>query len=286
MSNKFAIFDLDNCIADDAWRIPLVDWSAADSGKRYQAYHEACEGDKTGNRHILMDHINNGDHLFFLTGRPNAVRQKTVAWLQKRLTEALDSGIITRIPTWGLLMRNDGDERRTVDIKRSQLQSLAGDWGQALSDCTGAYDDREDIVEMYKHAGLPAKVVCIHNVDAYNPPAPAAPAIVERAAPTLHTAADAMMAGAALFAERNGVYRDNYLRVAPIMAALFPEGAPPGVLHNSSFHLLELMVVKLTRFAISGLTHKDSIEDTMVYAAMIAANIQRGLSAANQESKK
>lgn len=279
MNKNFAIFDLDNCIADDAWRIPLVDWSAKDSGKRYEAYHKACAGDKPGNLHLLMQHVSDGEEIFFLTGRPNAVRSETAQWIEAQVAALLAAGAIMQAPLWALLMRNDNDERRSVDIKRCQIQSLAGDWARALSDCTMAYDDREDIVEMYREAGLPATVVRIHDVDAYNPP-PAA-VIAARQTPT---AADAMTAGAALFAERNGVYQDNYLRVGPIMAALFPDGAPPSVLHNPSFHLLELIVVKLTRFAISGLAHKDSIEDTMVYAAMIAANIQRGLSAASKEN--
>lgn len=277
MNNKFVIFDIDNCIADDAWRIPLVDWSAADPGKRYEIYHRACGGDEAGNVDILFKHVSAGEDLFFLTGRPNAVRAQTTPWIESLLAQIVSSLGSAHLPRWHLLMRNDGDERPSVDIKRDQLRSLVADWEVSLADCTAAYDDRSDIVEMYMQAGLHGRVLCVHNVDAYNKPSPT---IAQQRAPT---AADAMTAGAALFAERNGVYQDNYLRVGPIMAALFPEGAPPSVLHNPSFHLLELIVVKLTRFAISGLAHKDSIEDTMVYAAMIAANIQRGLSAASKE---
>lgn len=73
------------------------------------------------------------------------------------------------------------------------------------------------------------------------------------------------------YRERNQVYGDNYKNVGRIMAILFPNGAPAELLHSDHFHLFELMVVKLTRFAISDLSHQDSIHDTAVYAAMIEA---------------
>jgi hypothetical protein len=47
----------------------------------------------------------------------------------------------------------------------------------------------------------------------------------------------------------------------------------------NKWHLFELMVVKLTRFANSGLTHQDSIHDLAVYAAMVESIV-------NQETKQ
>lgn len=75
------------------------------------------------------------------------------------------------------------------------------------------------------------------------------------------------------FREHNLSYSDNYRMVAPIMKTLFPEGVPMHVLFSDSWHLFELIIVKLTRFAISGLTHEDSIQDAGVYCAMINAII-------------
>jgi hypothetical protein len=54
-----------------------------------------------------------------------------------------------------------------------------------------------------------------------------------------------------------------------MMKVLFPDGVPPQVLHSDQFHLFELKLVKLSRFAISNLTHLDSIHDDAVYSAMI-----------------
>lgn len=71
------------------------------------------------------------------------------------------------------------------------------------------------------------------------------------------------------FRERNKVYGSNYKMVGPMMKVLFPDGVPPELLHSDKFHLFELKLVKISRFAISGMTHVDSIHDDAVYSAMI-----------------
>jgi len=70
------------------------------------------------------------------------------------------------------------------------------------------------------------------------------------------------------FRERNAVYGDNFRMVAKLMAVLFPKGVPPELVVQDHFHLFELILVKLSRYAISDLTHIDSIHDLAVYAAM------------------
>lgn len=87
--------------------------------------------------------------------------------------------------------------------------------------------------------------------------------------PKQKTAADILTEMAATYRERNAVYGDNFRMVGKLMAVLFPNGVPPEVLHSDQFHLFELKLVKLSRFAISGLTHQDSIHDDGVYSAMI-----------------
>jgi len=77
-----------------------------------------------------------------------------------------------------------------------------------------------------------------------------------------------------LFEKRNAVYKDNFRVVGVVMHALF-DGDPPRLESSADYarwHLFELVVVKLTRYArqynVGG--HKDSIEDQMVYLAMVA----------------
>jgi hypothetical protein len=71
------------------------------------------------------------------------------------------------------------------------------------------------------------------------------------------------------FRQRNAVYGDNYRMVAKLVKVLFPNGVPSELVVTDQWHLFELKLVKISRFAISGLTHIDSIHDDAVYAAMI-----------------
>lgn len=83
-------------------------------------------------------------------------------------------------------------------------------------------------------------------------------------------AADILADMAETFRERNKVYGDNYKRVGDVMIALFPNGVNISTAEEfNKWHLFELMIVKLTRFANSNLTHIDSIHDCAVYAAMV-----------------
>lgn len=72
------------------------------------------------------------------------------------------------------------------------------------------------------------------------------------------------------FRERNKQYGDNWRMVGQLMVVMFPQGVQ---LHSAAdydlWHLFELLIVKLSRFAIGKLQHKDSIHDLAVYAAMI-----------------
>ncbi len=84
------------------------------------------------------------------------------------------------------------------------------------------------------------------------------------------TAADLLLEASNTFRERNAVYGDNYLRVGAVMRELFPDGMQLRTAEEfNKWHLFELMIVKLTRFVNSGLTHEDSIRDLVVYGSMV-----------------
>jgi hypothetical protein len=77
---------------------------------------------------------------------------------------------------------------------------------------------------------------------------------------------------AATYRERNAGYKDNAVMVGQIMEVLFPHGVTIRTANDHHvYHLFELMIVKLTRFVKSDLTHEDSIHDLSVYAAMVEA---------------
>lgn len=87
--------------------------------------------------------------------------------------------------------------------------------------------------------------------------------------------ADLLAKMADTYRERNAVYGDNWRTVGQVMISLFPDGIRLETAKSfNEWHLFELIVVKLTRFANSKLTHADSIHDIAVYAAMIEAAIK------------
>lgn len=92
----------------------------------------------------------------------------------------------------------------------------------------------------------------------------------------MKTAADILAEMADTYRERNKVYGDNYKRVGDVMMALFPNGVTLETAEQFNiWHLFELIVVKITRFANSKLQHQDSIHDLAVYAAMVESLIRK-----------
>lgn len=75
---------------------------------------------------------------------------------------------------------------------------------------------------------------------------------------------------AATYEERQQQYGEAYLMTGKVLQVLFPDGI---VLSSESefnkWHLLDQIVAKLCRYAMSGKTHADSVHDIAVYAAMI-----------------
>lgn len=70
------------------------------------------------------------------------------------------------------------------------------------------------------------------------------------------------------FRERSQQYKSNWQMVGGMMKVLFPDGVPPKLVTTQQFHLFELVLVKLSRYAVSNLQHRDSIHDAAVYAIM------------------
>ena len=158
---KFVIVDLDNCIADDAWRIPHIRWQKRDLNHRYHAYHLLAGFDECANEDLFVPARDGREQLVVFTARPVMYRPITEEWLRRK-----------NIPVVALLMRNDNDHRPSVELKRSMLLSLQELYSIPLSSVTAAYDDRADVVAMFTHHGIRAQVRAIHSVCAYTPPFP------------------------------------------------------------------------------------------------------------------
>jgi hypothetical protein len=72
------------------------------------------------------------------------------------------------------------------------------------------------------------------------------------------------------FKERKKIYGDNWERIGPVLAALFPDGVTLETAddHNQ-YHLFMMIMVKVTRVATTDVKHQDSAHDIAVYAAML-----------------
>lgn len=148
------ILDIDNCIADDEWRIPHVDWKRTDPMARYRKYHELSPWDVVRNM-VLYYHE---PECLVLTARPVLYRIATEEWLRRAGVRALH-----------LVMRNNDDHRPSLDVKRQQVRWLVEHYDVKLDSIRIAYDDRPEIVAMYQSLGIPAEVRAIHNTTAYGP---------------------------------------------------------------------------------------------------------------------
>jgi hypothetical protein len=145
------ILDLDNCISNDEHRVPLIRWDLRGDA-RYSAYHALAELDPLGNADLL----DTKELITIFTGRPVAFRDLTLRWLERH-----------RIRPIHIIMRNNGDLRHSAVLKRQQLDWLLELYDVSLQEISCAYDDREDVVQMYRAAGLRAERRAIHSLDAY-----------------------------------------------------------------------------------------------------------------------
>lgn len=78
---------------------------------------------------------------------------------------------------------------------------------------------------------------------------------------------------AGVFETRNAVYQDAYKIVGKVLDDLFPNGMKLLTTDDHTrYHLLALIIVKLTRYSANWQTgHKESMDDLIVYGAMLAA---------------
>ena len=154
---QYMIIDLDNCIANDAWRIPRINWQKSNPMERYHDYHSLSGFDKPDNLQIFDDFPEAVGIIF--TARPVLYRAVTEEWLKRH-----------RVPFEYIVMRNNADHQPSLGLKRTMLEWLPKMYDISLDNIVAAYDDRPDVVEMYKSQGLNGIRRQIHNVCAYTNP--------------------------------------------------------------------------------------------------------------------
>lgn len=151
---KFILLDLDNTIADDGWRIPYINWDVSDPFTRYHDYHCLSAFDTVGNKHIVNVE---GTMQIIMTARPKMYERLTREWLAR-------NGI-----KFGMLMMRPNDNfENSVKLKKGFLDSLVEIYKVDKSRML-AYDDRQDVIDMYGLNGVKAELISIHSNNAYKP---------------------------------------------------------------------------------------------------------------------
>lgn len=155
--SQFTIFDCDNVLADDAWRIPLIDWKQKSLDLRYRAYHLASAFDEPCKWHSLK--TLRAENVLIFTAMPEEYRVLRQLWFNHR-----------RIGYNKIYMRPTGNHEHSVQLKRWMLYRAYEDFGISPKHIAAAYDDRPDVIAMYQEEGINGQLVSIHNVCAYTAP--------------------------------------------------------------------------------------------------------------------
>lgn len=267
------VFDLDGTLFDDRWRLgrikvagPVSDYDRYHSGIPYDEFYPLVASK-------AESAILSGEAVEYWTARPEQYRQATF----ERLDNVLPGDLFV------IKMRDNGDKRPSNIIKSKWLQYVLRNHNYKI---INVFDDRQDVLAAMRKEAMDYNSVAQNKIAftfnlckagevvqqlAVDPSATEKEEtkVVEVEPTTPETAADILDAMAATFRERNAVYGDNAVMVGQVMQVLFPNGVTlktPEDYHM--WHLFELKIVKLTRFAISGLKHEDSIHDDGVYSAM------------------
>jgi hypothetical protein len=155
MRNKVIILDLDNCISDDLWRIKHIDWSTDNMTARYHDYHSLAPFDDVANQHLWAG---TACEIAVFTARPMMFMAAAEEWLHRQ-----------RIDYFALMMRPTDYHLPSDELKFDQLKQLLNS-GIDRRDIMAAYDDRPEVVRMYRRNGVAGELRYIHQRDAYKNP--------------------------------------------------------------------------------------------------------------------
>lgn len=150
---QYTILDLDNTICDDLWRYDLINWKEEDTFQKYHQYHSLSELDFSGNKHLFSD---KGKKIIVFTARPESYREITERWL-----------VSQRIYPVLILMREELDHSCSVILKNKQWHIAKNILSIGAEHIECAYDDREDVVQMYNRRSINAKVAFINDKKLY-----------------------------------------------------------------------------------------------------------------------
>jgi hypothetical protein len=139
------VFDIDGTLSDASHRLHFL----ATKPKNWDAFFAASADDKAI-AHIcdLARHLSKVATVVFVSGRSDAVRRETEDWLER------ETGM--RGP---LYLRNARDRRPDYIVKAELLERVLADGYRPLM----AFDDRDQVVKMWRAKGVPCAQVAEGN---------------------------------------------------------------------------------------------------------------------------
>jgi phosphoglycolate phosphatase-like HAD superfamily hydrolase len=143
------IFDIDGTLADASHRMHFIQGPE----KNWDAFFAACVDDKP-HEHICelalqLSYLQDA-WVIFVSGRSDQVRIQTRDWLFKYVYKTKYNGDLIR-----LYMRKHGDHRPDHVVKLELLEKLRNNGWRPIM----AFDDRDQVVRMWRNAGVPCAQV-------------------------------------------------------------------------------------------------------------------------------
>lgn len=141
LNPKVYLVDMDGTIADASHRLHTIQ----NLPKDWKAFYELSKDDSPIYEvlRVVQGLEAVGHHIFIVTGRSEECREGTVSWL-----------IRNDVPWLWLYMRKEGDHREDFIVKSELLDKLLKESGLQLSDIGGAFEDRQQVVDMYRERGI------------------------------------------------------------------------------------------------------------------------------------
>lgn len=134
---KAIIFDIDGVLSDPSRRIEFAKKKEWDTFNGLAAadypFKETCS---------ICRSLSKDFEIIFLTGRPEKFRTQTIKWLNENVFLLQQKRI-------NLLMRPEGDLRKSSEFKLSELNTLKDNYR-----IIAAFDDNEHVVKMYREQGV------------------------------------------------------------------------------------------------------------------------------------
>lgn len=134
------IVDIDGTLADLSHRAHFIEQNPPD----WDGFYAACGNDTPIDK--VIDTVRAlqraGAEIFLLTGRSDVCRLQTIKWVNKHVNITYSL----------LLMRKEGDHREDTIVKSEMLDVILGI--RQLKDIYGAFEDRKQVVDMYRKRGL------------------------------------------------------------------------------------------------------------------------------------